>query len=317
MRFKYALLVLCLLAVFAAPAFAELGFIAPAEKIEEPYTNDKCLEKCHGLPTFEGRDESGEALNLSVDLSRYMASVHGAAGIMCIDCHQGADPNFHPREGFTDVDCRACHNEEPSEAIFPFGALKVLGERDIKPPPKDARNGEQWLKSKHAKAWLSGNPKAPFCNDCHTEHYIMRPEDSSSSVNMANLGETCGDCHEGQASEVDAGGFLARFRLAGHSKGDLRNEYSVTVCLSCHQGEAAHGETNITGQVCPSCHDSGEEASHSQATRFHIMPASMEQPFAVFVRWLYNIAFWGGIAALILGAAFLWLSARFTRGEEE
>jgi cytochrome b subunit of formate dehydrogenase len=44
-----------------------------------------------------------------------------------------------------------------------------------------------------------------MCSDCHTPHQNLKASDPRSSVNPANLGATCGKCHE---EEVKNAGFL-------------------------------------------------------------------------------------------------------------
>lgn len=51
----------------------------------------------------------------------------------------------------------------------------------------------------HGKAYKSGAPDSPACWDCHKAHDVLPREDASSSVNPANVGDTCGQdgCHKG------------------------------------------------------------------------------------------------------------------------
>ena len=47
----------------------------------------------------------------------------------------------------------------------------------------------------HGQATDLGYLTAATCSDCHTAHQILPAQDSMSSVNQANIGETCGRCH--------------------------------------------------------------------------------------------------------------------------
>lgn len=319
---RFAVL-LVLLALGAGPAYAEQaapapaapGFIPPVQKIEKPYTNDKCLEKCHGLPGFAAGDADGILRDLHVDLSGYVMSIHGQKGVECVDCHADADPNFHPRTGYPRVDCRACHSQTPPEGVFPPDALKRLEAKGIKPPPKESRVAEGWMKTKHAKAWMQGNPAAPFCSHCHSAHYVRQAADPESTVNRANLPETCGRCHVDQVRAYDVGGLLARFRIGAHGKGDLTSTYDVSQCLSCHQGEAAHGEETVTGQACPACHRVPENPADTQLATLHIKPLAANQPVARGLRWLYDLAFWGAVALGALVVLVLGFSGLYRKGD--
>jgi len=58
----------------------------------------------------------------------------------------------------------------------------------------------------HGKAYKSGAPDAPACWDCHNSHKILPAADKESSVNEANVGETCGKegCHQGSSEKFGA-----------------------------------------------------------------------------------------------------------------
>ncbi|MHB8764702.1 MAG: hypothetical protein ACYDA8_10270 [Deferrisomatales bacterium] len=313
------LLLLCLAAPPVAGAAdtppAPEALWPPAEKIEKPYTNDKCLEKCHGLPGFGAGAASGIARNLHVDKAGYLLSIHAQKGVECVDCHQESDPNFHPRTGYPQVDCRACHSEVPPEGVYPVDALKRLEAKGIKPPPKESRKAEGWMKTVHAKAWAEGNPAAPFCSHCHTAHYVRKSQDHGSTAHRSRLAETCGVCHVDQVRSYDVGGVLARFRIGAHGKGDLSSRHDVTECLSCHQGEAAHGEETVTGQGCPACHRVPKEKGGVEVASLHIKPLAENQPWARALRWAYGLGFWAVVAGGALLALVMGFSALYRKGE--
>ena len=138
--------------------------IPPREKIEEPYTNDKCLKDCHGVAGFTSGAPGGEPRDMYVPLDPFTLSIHGQQGLWCIDCHAGADPNFHPRTGYTKVDCRACHSETPPAGVFPPDALRDARKRKVAPPPKEARKGDTWGRRSTRRPGREGKPDAPFCS---------------------------------------------------------------------------------------------------------------------------------------------------------
>ncbi len=288
----------------------------PTERVEKPYTNDKCLEKCHGLPGFGAGAATGIARVLHVDQAAYNLSIHAQKGLECVDCHQESDPNFHPRTGYPPVDCRACHSATPPEGVYPRDALERLVLKGIKPPPQESQKAEGWAKTIHGKAWDEAHPAAPFCSHCHTAHYVRRSADPASAVHRDNLGATCGTCHVDQVRAYDVGGLLARFRLGGHGKGDLANRYAVTECVACHQGEAAHGEETVSGQRCPTCHRVPETKGGVELSSFHIKPAAANQPGSRALRWVYGLGFWGVVAAGGLVAFLLGFTALYSRNDE-
>ncbi|NOY44834.1 MAG: hypothetical protein GXP50_05210 [Deltaproteobacteria bacterium] len=313
---KRAVIVAVLLALGPAARAGEMapGFQPPEKKIEKPYTNDKCLKNCHGVPGFSAGGPDGALRDLYVDAEEFVLSTHGQKGVECIDCHRDADPNFHPRTGYPKVDCRACHAKNPPADAYPPDALARLKAKGIKPPPEEARKAEGWLKTKHGQAFARGDEKAPFCTDCHTAHRIRKPDDPASTVNRANLASTCGRCHADRLETGRVGVWLARFRIGAHGKGDLANRYDVTECASCHQGEAAHGERSVTGQACPTCHRVAEEGGREWAT-LHVRPGSGEQPLAWALSWLYEAGFWAAVAGGVLIAVFWGFTSLFRRDD--
>ncbi|RPJ42053.1 MAG: hypothetical protein EHM27_04020, partial [Deltaproteobacteria bacterium] len=68
------------------PIFALIFFWAgPAATAE----NAECL-KCHKNPKLSKGKKDGSLLSLYVDEEAFKASVHGAGGLGCTDCHQEA-----------------------------------------------------------------------------------------------------------------------------------------------------------------------------------------------------------------------------------
>ena len=51
--------------------------------------------------------------------------------------------------------------------------------------------------SYHGLAIKGGKLTAANCASCHGVHNIFRSTDPRSTVNAANLGKTCGQCHKG------------------------------------------------------------------------------------------------------------------------
>jgi len=186
--------------------------------------------------------------------------------------------------------------------------------RDVAPPPKESQKAEGWMKTVHAKLWAEGKADAPFCPQCHTAHAVRRASDPDSAVNRANLDETCGACHADEARSFDVGGALARWRLSGHGKGDLANRYADDECLSCHQGEAAHGEETVTGQRCPECHRPAAKIE-AKTGGFHIRVGEKATLTGKIARIGYNLLFWGAIAVVLLLALLWGFTARFGSGD--
>jgi Cytochrome c3 len=228
--------------------------------------NADCL-KCHQNPRLSKGKKDGSLLSLHVDAESFKASVHGAAGMGCSDCHQEAKPNVHPAEGFSEVGCANCHQDQ----------------------------AEAYKKTSHGMMLESGMEQAPKCQDCHTSHYIRKIGDPKSPVQASRLPEICVKCH--QAANPPKGFFtaLATYRIMGHPKTDLEYRYDTRGCSNCHPQNAGHPQKETRGPTCVKCHDP------SAATPLLLGPIhvkmSLDQPVPFLLRFVYG----AGLAFVVLG----------------
>ena len=165
--------------------------------------NDRCY-LCHGVKKF-GVVRWSKFRSLYVSRKDFESSVHGK--FSCVTCHTDVRiiPHFtKPKK----IHCLQCHF-----------AGNVVG-APVKAMP------EKYKESVHGKALSSGNPNAPDCKDCHTVHYVKRPDDPSSTINKLNVPETCGKCHP---KERDA--YYRSIHWAGIKKGVMGS----AVCFDCHR----------------------------------------------------------------------------------
>lgn len=231
--------------------------------------NAACL-KCHQNPRLSKGKKDGSLLSLYVNEASFLASVHGASGLGCSDCHQEARPDFHPTEGFAKVDCSNCHQEA----------------------------AEAYKKTTHGMLWASGLENAPQCADCHTAHYIRKINDPESSVTPKNLPQACAKCHE-EAKPVH--GFLATlasYRLKGHPKSGLNYRYDTQICANCHPENAGHPQKEVKKTTCVRCHDKSY-ATPALLGPLHFKPSWESQPVFLIMRFLYGF----GIVIAIIAAA--------------
>ena len=61
---------------------------------------------------------------------------------------------------------------------------------------------QSFVDSYHGLKSKAGDKQVANCASCHGAHLILPSSDPRSSVNLANLKETCGHCHEGIAEDV-------------------------------------------------------------------------------------------------------------------
>ncbi len=125
----------------------------------------------------------------------FMQSIHGQAlargngqAPTCTDCHgihsikAHSDPNSPSSDQNLSRDtCARCH-----EGVRLSQEFGVPGNRVT-----------SYMDSYHGLAAEGGSVVAANCSSCHGVHNILPSSDPHSTVNKANLGETCGKCHKG------------------------------------------------------------------------------------------------------------------------
>jgi formate dehydrogenase gamma subunit len=120
----------------------------------------------------------------------------------------------------------------------------------------------------HAQAIQNG-VKAAACLDCHTKSgdmtTILPASDPKSTINRANIAETCGRCH-GDKSVMQGSGISNRpflsYRESVHAKAIARGNLSAAVCTDCHNShdiEPASNQQSSIAKVnipntCGKCH---------------------------------------------------------------
>jgi len=116
---------------------------------------------CHALLLDNWTEKSTHGQNWSADED----------GPVCVDCHSGhdiANPTSAENRIKSAENCGECHEEYLASYREGF----------------------------HGKANNLGLATVATCADCHTPHTNLPADDPLSSVNAANLVETCGQCHE-------------------------------------------------------------------------------------------------------------------------
>jgi formate dehydrogenase gamma subunit len=120
----------------------------------------------------------------------------------------------------------------------------------------------------HAQAIHNG-AKAATCLDCHTKNgdltTVLPASDSNSTINRANIAETCGKCH-GDKSAMQGSGISDRpflsYRESVHAKAMARGNTSAAVCTDCHNSHDIQSAANPQSSIakvnipatCGKCH---------------------------------------------------------------
>lgn len=165
-----------------------------------------------------GKKDGGS--DLIMDLAAFETSVHNGTA-ECTDCHNQVVGDSHMQtKGSGIADCSQCHD-----------TVNDHGTAD----PVEVR---------------------PDCAACHSRHGILASSDPGSTVHPDNLAATCGRCHEAQTGRPDYLSWLPSVQISSHPKQDFGGSYGMDNCIGCHQGKAAHGQTQIIDETnqCHRCH---------------------------------------------------------------
>jgi hypothetical protein len=241
------------------------------------YTAEECIE-CHRQGSAKSR--------LHVAIEDYQSSVHGRQGMGCTDCHKALDESGHqpgkggsaPSSRSAPVSCTDCHSQENRHGS---GSTGSTGSAD--------------------PAGSTGSDSRPRCFSCHTKHSILEKENSASSIHPESLKRTCSTCHPVECGKSDYLSWLPTLQIVSHGKQDFSRAYARDNCIGCHQGMAAHGETeSIDTQNCRKCHQSMMGYMHPRADR-------EKEPDVFAAAIIYQVFF----AALLLGGCgFYFLRGR-------
>lgn len=124
----------------------------------------------------------------------YLRSIHGQAvkaGLRdapaCTDCH-----GEHTIQGVKDASSKVSSAHIPETCGQCHGAERIATRYKLPPNVVDT-----YMKSFHGLAMQFGGLTVANCASCHGFHDILPSSDPRSSVNKANLPQTCGKCHPG------------------------------------------------------------------------------------------------------------------------
>ena len=187
------------LALFLAPAASAGG--PPDVPLSAEIENQVCMS-CHSNRQLVLKLASGESISMFVDAAAFNNSSHGKQGQRCTACHTNITGYPHPPIAARDARdfsiqmytlCRQCHGDQFKKT----------------------------LDSVHATELAAGNRNAPVCTDCHTSHYVTKPNQP-----RARISTTCQKCHS-----------------------TIYNEYKDSI-----HGSALINENNLDVPTCEECH---------------------------------------------------------------
>ena len=175
---------------------------AAASKSVKPPSNEDCLT-CHG----ETDSKRSNGRSVFVARTKLESSVHGQAGVACVDCHADlAKTQDFPHKPHTKkVECASCH--EKAGASHPFHPEIARAESGKEKPQVD-------------------------CADCHGSHEVTAVVDPSFRFTPARQAQACGTCHE----EI-----RDHFVASEHGMALASGAQPAPSCLSCHKSVMTAG----------------------------------------------------------------------------
>jgi predicted CXXCH cytochrome family protein len=172
-----------------------------------------------------------------VDGAIFQASVHGQAGLSCVDCHADlAKTEEFPHDSpLKTVDCSRCHEESQ----------------------------QQFRQSVHFSAGQRGSAITVSCKDCHGSHDIRAKTDFQSTVFPLNLPSTCEKCHLDKVKTEKGFDFIRQYNQSIHfralEKAGLTMSASCSQCHGAHDIKDVHDSASLVSRqniikTCGQCH---------------------------------------------------------------
>lgn len=304
---------------------------------------------CHGRREFKVVEPDGTVRPLFVDESELKASVH--AKWQCIDCHADVDKIPHAKHLATVncQRCHFAANPvgAPENVSYEgyvksvHGRLRLAGNTKApacqtchgghnvrKPADPTSRVNKlnipqtcgschtqilaEYRRSVHGTALLEKhNLDAPACTDCHGEHDILAPKDTTSDVSATHIPETCSKCHGAMGFSEKYGipiNPVTTFRHTFHGIANELGSRRVANCASCHTAHDVLPPEDPASSVNPAnipttcgkaqCHP-GANANYARG-RFHVDPESKSAGIIYWVALFFKILTISTMVALMI-----------------
>ncbi len=195
-------------------------------------------------------------------VDEYDSSMHGQLVLRgdqnapeCTDCHgrhniRGRRDPLSPSYPINVPDlCGKCHREGSK------AAEKYTGETH--------NILANYVMSIHGKGLLSsGLIVTAMCTDCHTAHHVLPKIDPASSVNRANIPQTCANCHKG---------IYEQYIQSIHSPEVSDSDKPLPTCSDCHQSHTISrtDEEDFKLDIVEQCGYCHEDVTESYFETFH------------------------------------------------
>ena len=145
--------------------------------------------------------------------------------------------------------CARCHREGQKAAVRYTGTQHEII--------------EHYSESIHGKGLLkSGLTVTATCTSCHTAHGVLPGSDPNSSVSVANVPKTCGQCHHGIEEQ---------FQQSVHSRKVNLTGKDLPVCNDCHSAHSIKraDEQGFRLEIMSKCGKCHEEIARTYFDTYH------------------------------------------------
>jgi hypothetical protein len=214
---------------FATPLLLASCLLLPAAATRA----QECLD-CHGEPGSSVSFRDGSSKDVTIDPKAWAASVHGAAGLSCTDCHAG-------------------HEEYPHPAVEAGSARDYTLAHYTSCEPCHEEQFKKQIDGVHMKVIAAGKKAAAVCSDCHNPHAQRKITGEDGKLlpegRMA-IPRTCARCH---------GAIYARYRQSVHGAALVDGNPDVPTCIDCHGvhdiADPRTAEFRLASpRLCADCH---------------------------------------------------------------
>lgn len=181
-----------------------------------------------------------------------------AVSLECQECHDDQGAAYHRSihaKNFDDKGdaptCVSCHSshrvlgaDDPRSPTYPLNVARLCGSCHDKshiidayfdaPADTIARSAvKDFRRSVHGLAMTqAGLTVSATCSNCHDAHRVLPHDSTESTLNRANVKETCGACHAGVLTTYDSSAHGVAL-----AKGDTTETgQQAPVCIECHGG---------------------------------------------------------------------------------
>ncbi|MBS1241073.1 MAG: Formate dehydrogenase-like protein cytochrome b subunit, partial [Gemmatimonadetes bacterium] len=250
---------------------------------------EECLA-CHSEQGFT-MERRGKTVSLFVDQRQLAASPH--AKLECTACHKGFQADALPHAArIRPVNCLACHDgakfEHYAESVHATAkpsvtcadchgghAVQRVTDKDPVVRHEFAAKvcsqchtdvSKHYAASDHGKALAQGVKGAPSCIDCHGEHAVASPTDTTARTSRLHSEAMCLSCHidnpDVRARVGPSAGFISSYDQSVHGQALSGGNAAAATCIDCHGSHDMMKGSNPASRVakgriaetCAACH---------------------------------------------------------------